>query len=286
MSDPRLGVVIITRNRPAVITAIERALKLPARPPVVVVDNDSTDGTPDLVRRRFPKVQLIRLPENRGAAARNVGVAALDRPYIAFCDDDVWWEPAALTAGANLLDRNSRLAIISARVLVGDDQTLDPTCGVMAASPLPCDPHLPGRPILGFLAGATLLRRHAFIEAGGFEQRFLIGGEEELLALRLAEVGWSLAYVEEMVAHHHPSPLRSRDRQWIRQRNALWTAWMRRPARRAVAQTMRAFRAALVDPAARRALIGAAAGAPWALGMRRPLPRFLEDRVRLLESSS
>jgi GT2 family glycosyltransferase len=286
MTDPRLGVVMITRNRPEVITTLERLSEIPSQPPVVVVDNGSTDGTTDLITSRFPRVQLLRLPANRGAAARNAGVAALERPYIAFCDDDVWWEPGSLTTGADLLDAHDRLAVITAKILVGDEQVLDPTCQEMAASPLPREAGLPGVPIVGFLAGATLVRRQAFLEAGGFEPRFLIGGEEQLLAMQLIEAGWYLAYVEHLVAHHHPSSRRGGDRQWMQRRNALWTTWMRRSPRRALEATLTLTREACTDPAARRALLAAGSGVVWALRRRQPLPRFLEDRLRMLENSA
>lgn len=54
------------------------------------------------------------------------------------------------------------------------------------------------------------------------------GGEERLLALDLARAGWGLAYAEDVVAHHHPSPWRQpelRRRRMVR--NDLWTAWAR-----------------------------------------------------------
>ena len=70
-------VVMITRDRREnVLASLDRLLGLPERPPVVVVDNASTDGTADAVRRRHPSVDVVALPRNLGAAARTVGVAA------------------------------------------------------------------------------------------------------------------------------------------------------------------------------------------------------------------
>jgi GT2 family glycosyltransferase len=193
--DQRVGVVVITRNRPEVIHAVGRLLQLPSQPSIVVVDNGSTDGTPEAIVRTFSAVRLIRLPENHGATARNIGVKALARPFIAFCDDDVWWEPGSLSHGADLFEAHPRLGAISARLLVGERSALDPTCAEMAASPLPRDASFPGVPVLGFVAGAAMVRTQAFIEAGGFERRFGVGGEEELLAIDLAASDWRIAYV-------------------------------------------------------------------------------------------
>jgi GT2 family glycosyltransferase len=284
MTKPRIGVVMITRNRPAVMGTLDRLTNLPDAPPVVVVDNGSTDGTPQLIREHFSNVRLLQLTDNAGSAARNFGVLALDLPYVAFCDDDVWWEPGSLSRAADLLDQHERVAIITGKVLVGDEQAVDPTCLEMAASPLPRLPELPGVPILGFLAGASVVRRRAYLDQGGFERRMMVGGEEQLLALDLARAGWKLLYVDELVAHHHPSPSRDSGRRgWIERRNALWTAWLRRSTRRALKETASTVRAGLRDPTARRALYEAGRGALWALRHRRPIPRSLEHSLDLLE---
>src|SRR5690606_10209266 len=151
----------------------------------LVVDNGSRDGTPEALRQRFPGVRCLTLSGNPGAAGRNAGVAALRCPYVALCDDDNWWEPGALRHAADLLDAHERLAAIAGRVLVGPENRLDPICRVMASSPVTTPAALPGPAVLGFLAGGSIVRRSAFLQVGGFERRFFVGGEEELFALDL-----------------------------------------------------------------------------------------------------
>lgn len=283
--DPRVGVVVLTYNRrDEVARTVERLVSLPERPRVVVVDNGSTDGTPAFLARRFPEVRCVALTDNPGAAGRNVGVAACGRPYVAFCDDDVWWEPGSLRRAADLFDAYPRLAVICGRVLVGAEGRVDPTCDVMAASPIQADSPLPGPPILGFLAGASVVRRSAFLAAGGFERRFFIGGEEELLTLDLVDTGWELAYVADVVAHHEPSQA-GRDnarRRAVMTRNRLWVAWLRRPFRAALARTAATAWAARHDRAARAGLVEAAWALPWALSGRRVIGERAERRVREL----
>ena len=93
-AEPKVAVVIATRDRRAALEAVlPRLLALPERPRVVVADNASTDGTPHAVAR-FPGVVLLPLGENRGAAARTAGARAVRTPYVAFSDDDSWWRPA------------------------------------------------------------------------------------------------------------------------------------------------------------------------------------------------
>jgi GT2 family glycosyltransferase len=284
-ADPRIAVVMITHDRVHEVLASLRELEaLPEGPQIILVDNQSTDGTVEAVGREHPGVEVVRAGGNIGAAARNLGVRRAVSPYVAFSDDDVWWEPGSLRRAADLLDAHPRLAVAAGRVLVGPANRPDPVCDVLARSPLPREPGMPGPSLLGFLAGASVVRRSAFLEAGGFEPRFFVGGEEELLAADLAARGWWLCYTPELIAHHHPSPARdARKRREVMARNALWFAWMRRPWRIAVRETLGTARRRPLKPETWRILASALRGLPWALRNRRRLPDQVERGLRLLE---
>jgi GT2 family glycosyltransferase len=173
-------------------------------------------------------------------------------------------------------------------VLVGEGNRIDPVCIEMAESPLPRASDLPGPSVLGFIACGAVVRREPFLSAGGFHARYGIGGEEELLAIDLARAGWGLAYIEEIVAHHHPSPVRNHQARQRRQaRNALWTAWLRRPMPSAIRRTRRvtAMAAPHGRAAAWGALLDATRGLPWVLRERSAVPPGIERELRLLESS-
>src|SRR4051812_15371343 len=204
--SPRVSVVMATRNRAdEALASLRRLRELPEAPPLVVVDNGSTDGTVKRIARELPAVRVIALGENAGSAARNTGVEACDTPYVAFADDDSWWAPGSLGRAARVLDARPRLALVSARVLVGHEEREDPVCAELERSPLPAAPGMPGPSILGFLACGVVVRRSAYLEAGGFERRMMIGGEEELLAADLASRGWAMSYVRDLTVNHHPS---------------------------------------------------------------------------------
>ena len=286
-ASPRpVAVVIATRNRGReLLGTLDRLRALPERPPVVVVDNGSVDGTAELVRGHHPGpgVQVVGLRRNLGGAARTVGARLVDSPYVAFSDDDSWWAPGALGRAAELLDRHPRLAVLAARVLVGPERRLDPVCGEMARSPLGRAADLPGPSVLGFIACGAVVRRSAFLEVGGFDARLGVGGEEELLAVDLAARGWGLAYVDEVVAHHHPSPSRDPSgRRRVQMRNALWSAWLRRPLGGAARQTAHLAALAVHQRGASSGLLLAMLGLPWVLRERRTIPQELEAALRTL----
>jgi GT2 family glycosyltransferase len=276
-------VVIATCNRgPELCHTLERLATLPEPPPVVVVDNGSQDGTASLVRRRFPGTDLIALRRNRGAWARNLGVRRARTPLIALTDDDSWWAPGSLAAAAAVLAASPQVGLIAARILVGRDEVPDPVNAVMAASPLP-SAGLPGPRVMGFLGCGSVVRKEAFLAAGGFSRLLFIGGEEQLLAYDLAAAGWAACYQPDIVAYHHPSASRQPvTRRCQEARNRALVAWLRRPVRCAMTETGRLAGRAARDGIAARALGGLAVRLPLALLGRRPLPPEVESAIRAL----
>jgi GT2 family glycosyltransferase len=278
----RFSVVVLTHNRRnELLRTLAMLRALPEQPSVYCVDNGSSDGTAAAVAADFPEVHLIRLQRNIGAAGRNIGVHATHTPYVAFCDDDTWWAPGSLAQTADVMDRFPRVAAITARVLVGPAEREDPACTRMAHSPLPNEPGLPGTVVLGCLAGACIMRRSAFLEAGGYQPRFFIGREEALLALDLVASGWTMAYMPAAVVHHHPSPARDIDaRHELLLRNALWCAWLRRPWQSAARETLRLLGTAFHEPHRMRGAAAALLGVPWVLRHRRVVPPPVEYALR------
>lgn len=286
-ADPRVAVAVITRDRrDEVLATLDRLRALPERPAVVVVDNGSSDGTADAVRARHAWVDLVASPDNLGAIGRNVAVDRLDTPYVGFCDDDTWWEPGSLRRAADVLDAHPRVAVVTARIVVEPAGVEDPIVAELRHSPVPGADGLPGPALGSFLAGASVVRRDAFRQAGGFHPRIWLGGEEELLAADLAAAGWELCFVESLVVHHHPS--RARDAHRRRRdgiRNALWFTWLRRPLPAALRRTRDLLRSLPRDRVSAAGVALALRGLPWVLRERRPLPAHAEARFASLEQA-
>jgi GT2 family glycosyltransferase len=265
-----VSVVIATQNRCAELARTLSVLAgLPEQPPVVVVDNGSSDGTADHVRDHFEDVELVALSHNAGAAGRTAGVRRATTPYVAFSDDDSWWDPGALTQAAAVLDGHPSLGLIAGQIRTEPDGELDPVCELMANSPLAAVDGV-GPRILGFVACGAVVRREAYLAVGGFHPRFGIGGEEDLLALDLSTAGWDCYYVETVVARHQPSTSRDPAARRRRQlRNALWTSWLRRPLRQAMDVSVRLLREAGRED--RPGALEALRGLPWVLRQRGPV---------------
>ena len=293
--DTRISVVVLTHNRVREVTAtVERLLALPEHPAVIVVDNGSSDGTVPALRSRFAhaerrRVRIIACGKNLGAAGRNHGVAAATTDYVAFSDDDTHWSPGSLAHAVRVLDAAPRVAVLSGRVLVGDEARIDPTCLLMQASPLPRDA-LPGPSLIGYMAGACVFRTSVFREVGGYEPRLFIGGEESLVSLDVLDRGYAIVYCDALAVTHHPSPARdARLRRRMLARNAALVAWLRLPLSEAWAASARALGVYLREESLVRDAPALAAGIAWALRRRRVVGERvlgMRERVRVAQARS
>ena len=286
MIGERVSIVVLTCNRrDEVVRTLGRLNDVDAGIAIVVVDNGSTDGTAQAVAAHSPRARIVRLSRNVGAAGRNAGVAACATPYVAFCDDDTWWLPESLSCAADALDAHPQLAAVTARVLVGADLHDDPTNARMAASPFANTLGVRGSEVFGLLAGACMVRRAAFEAVGGYDARLFLGREEALLAMDWLAAGWRMAFVPEAIVCHHPSSSRDvRRRRRLIARNALWCAWLRRPAADAWRETRRWLATSRANGTAAATVFDALRGLPWVLRERRVAPPHVVEALRMLDA--
>lgn len=287
-ASPRTSFVIATRDRAEDLSENLARLMDTTECPIIVVDNGSRDNTREIIAElsRDSRLRLIALKRNLGAVARNIGVAACQTPYVAFCDDDSWWQTDATTIAEAEFDRQPDLALLAARTVVEPGGRTDSFSQRLAESPLGRTHDLPGPSVLGFQSCSAIVRKIAFESVGGFSPVLHFRGEEQLLALDLAATGWQLCYCPRLVAFHRPSPRRAPSAAQRARvlRNDFLTSCMRRPPSICAATSATLLRAATHDRAHLRAAAEALARLPAALRQRRVLPAELENQVRLCES--
>lgn len=95
----------------AITSVLEQNLQ-PSEFEVVVVDDGSTDGTPDIVRRFQPRVRLIRKKNGGQASAFNAGISEAHGGIIAFLDGDDWWAPGKLSAVVSAFASDTDLGLV------------------------------------------------------------------------------------------------------------------------------------------------------------------------------
>jgi len=112
----QLSILIDTYNHKRLIeTAINSVLEqdFPAtQREVIVVDDGSTDGTPEIVRRYGPQVRLITKKNGGQASAFNAGIPECRGEVIVFLDGDDWWAPGKLRKIAHAFAEDHALGMI------------------------------------------------------------------------------------------------------------------------------------------------------------------------------
>lgn len=179
---------------------------------VIVVDNGSTDGTPDALRERWPDVQLERFPDQLGfAQACNRGVAAGSGDFVVLLNNDVDCRPDFLERLIAPLQADALVGATAALMLQPDEQSID-SVGLWADATLAAFPRLHGLParrasekypLLAGPAGAGAgYRRSAWLAVGGLDEQIPAYTEDFELGLRLHSAGWSVVATPNAVGVH------------------------------------------------------------------------------------
>jgi GT2 family glycosyltransferase len=179
---------------------------------VIVVDDDSSDGTPERLRRHWPAVRVLELGTNHGYThAVNRGVGAGSGEYIVLLNNDVELEPEALEWMVTPLLEDERVGSVASVMLAPGGDAID-SVGVSADVTLAGFARLQGSrreaagspaPVLAGPEGtAGAYRRSAWERVGGLDERIRAYMEILDLALRLRSAGWGSVVAREAVGVH------------------------------------------------------------------------------------
>ncbi len=121
---PRLAIVIVSYNsRRDLDGCLASLTQAPPRVTheIVVVDNASTDGTPEHLRTRWPAIRLIEAGTNAGfSRANNIGIRATTSELVLLLNPDTLVAPGAVDALVRVLEDDSSAAIVGPRIVDGD----------------------------------------------------------------------------------------------------------------------------------------------------------------------
>ncbi|MCU0236550.1 MAG: glycosyltransferase family 2 protein [Acidobacteria bacterium] len=216
-----LSIIVVSWNaRELLRSCLDSLYRHPTRSgfEVIVVDNSSSDGCPEMVRREFPAVRLLENPANLGfAAASNRGAAAARGRYLLFLNSDTLVHAGTIDGALAFMERHPGAGVMGCRTLNADGSPQ----GTALAFPSPQRIFANVSGLSGVLR-AFRLRRHqrrrrsdyiqgsflvirkdVFDRCRGFDERFFLYGEDADLCLRVRETGLTIEYDPAVSITHH-----------------------------------------------------------------------------------
>jgi GT2 family glycosyltransferase len=224
-----LSIIIVSYNSRDLLTACLQSI-IAARSAlsveILVVDNDSTDGSVPVSREQFPGVTFIENKKNLGfARAVNIGLGRASGKYWLVLNPDIEVSTGSLESLVSYMTAHPDVALASPKLLYPDG-TLQYSCRTdyslkvllfrrtLLATLFPDHPvlrdhlmmdwdHASTREVDWVLGAAFMIRREAIRGQPVMDERFFLYFEDVDLCLRLRKEGWRVVYHPEAVMVHH-----------------------------------------------------------------------------------
>ncbi len=226
---PRLSVIIVSWNvrelLARALASLHTAWKDAEGMEVIVVDNASTDGSPAMVRRRFPGVHLIVNRENRGfTGGNNQGIRAARGDFLFLLNPDTEVLDDALHRLITFAQAHPNVGVVGPQLLNPDGSVQSsrrrfPTLPILFLESTWLQPIAPpsllrryyvqDRPDhltqdVDWVTGAAMFVRREVVETvGGLDESFFMYSEELDWCRRIRQAGWRVVYYPEARIIHY-----------------------------------------------------------------------------------
>ncbi len=184
---------------------------------ILLVDNGSTDGSPEFVAENFPRIKVIKLKQNQGfCKASNIGIALANGEYIVLLNNDTEVAPHWLEELVKALDEHPEVGFCASKIVLQGAPHLVDSVGdaySIAGSARKIG-HLDfalkekyRRPkfVFGACAGAAIYRRSMLEDIGLFDEDLFIAQEDVDLSFRAQLKGYKCLYVPTALVYHRLS---------------------------------------------------------------------------------
>lgn len=179
---------------------------------LVVVDNDSQDGSVARIREAVPHAVVVPADSNTGfAGGCNLGVANATGEYVAFLNNDARPGPQWVSAAVEALAGDRTIGAVACKVLDWEGENIDYVDGSLTwfgmgykrevEKPDTGEWDVPKDVLFG-TGAAMFMRADLYREVGGFDERFFMFYEDVDLGWRLNLLGYRVRYVPGSVAYH------------------------------------------------------------------------------------
>ena len=173
---------------------------------IIVVDNNSTDGTMEFLAQNYPSIITLKLDKNYGfAKPNNVAAKIAKGDFLLFLNNDTEVTPNFLTELVQVLVGNDQIGICQSLLLkpngeIDSSGDFIDTIGVVYNSKEPIDKI---REISSARGASMIIRKELFLDLGGFDEQFFVSFEDVDLGWRTWIKGYKVAINPKSVVYHH-----------------------------------------------------------------------------------
>ncbi len=222
---PLVSVVMINWNRRDVLQHVLSALgrQTYKRYEIIICDNHSTDGAPEMVVQEFPDVQLIRMDDNIGIAGYNIAFRQSSGEIIVILDNDSFLEDEGIAKIVNKFQTYQRLGALGCKVFnyySGQIHHWHPNFTEEHAPTEGVDTPL-------FNGCAAAARSQVLHAVGFYPEDFFLYENERDLCTRIINAGYDIKYFTDIAGYHMVAEEgRSNERLiYYARRNRIWYFW-------------------------------------------------------------
>ncbi|OPJ55121.1 glycosyltransferase family 2 protein [Clostridium oryzae] len=206
---------------------------------VIVVDNCSTDGTCEEIRKQYPKVKLIEMFKNIGIEAYNIGFKNAQGEYIVILDDDSFPHKYSVKRMVEKFKQDEKLGMVAFDVrnyynydevkASEDEEDINEDTSAKAKDYL-----------MAFNGAGAAVRRELLERVGFYPEEFFLYWNEQDTAFRILDTGYKIEFFSDVVSYHKYSPKNraSWRAPFYYTRNAFWLIWKNYPMNAAVRLTI------------------------------------------------
>lgn len=190
INDPLVTVNILSFNRKNELRlTLKKVLEQSYKQiEIIVVDNASVDGTPEMVMKEFPSVKIIKLEKNFGIAGWNEGFKKSNGEYVLVLDDDSYPDNTTIMEGISALE-NNKFEIVAFNIInlrTGQSETAD----FKNINPYQ------------FTGCGALIKKNVFERIGYYDNNFFIYFNEIDFCIRAYDAGLRIIYLDHAKVYH------------------------------------------------------------------------------------
>ena len=215
---PLVSIIVVNTNEKRYIGRCLSSLLNQTYPnlEIIVVDNASTDGSVEYIKKNFPEVKIVESKINAGCpGGRNIGIKNAKGKYLAFIDADAMADRKWIENLVKVAKSNDKIGMCASKILYYQNPKVINSTGTLICKDLTAINRGIGEDdinqyeeieeVFGFHGAAHLLKKEMLDQIGLYDADYFMQHEEVDLSLRGRIAGWKCYYVPQAIVYHERS---------------------------------------------------------------------------------